>query len=77
MTEQGSFMRYPENIPKEKLAVHASDEMLLFTMVLAFAIGVILTWLGIKGKQTWMMVWSLGLIIISTVTFFLIWLDWM
>ncbi|TNG00828.1 MAG: hypothetical protein EP297_03170 [Gammaproteobacteria bacterium] len=70
-------MRYPENIPKEQLTVHSSDEMLLFTMVLAFMIGIILTWLGIKVKQKWMMLWSVGLILLSVATFLLIWLDWM
>lgn len=58
-------MRYPENIPPEQLARHASDDMLLFTAVLAVLIGFILIWLGKKGKQTWMVAWSIGLIICS------------
>jgi len=58
-------MRYPENIPPDQLARHASDDMLLFTAVLAVLIGFILIWLGRKGKQTWMVAWSIGLIICS------------
>ena len=58
-------MRYRENIPPEKLASHASDDMLLFTAVLATLIGIGLIWLGKKGKQTWLIAWSIGLIICS------------
>jgi len=58
-------MRYPENIPPDQLARHASDDMLLFTAVLSVLIGFILIWLGRKGKQTWMVVWSIGLIVCS------------
>jgi len=58
--------RYKEGeIPKEQLAVHASDDMLLVTAVLGIFIGVVLTYLGRKGKQMWMWVWGLGLIICS------------
>ena len=58
-------MRYPEHIPPEQLTVHASDDMLLFTAALSILIGVILTWLGHKGRQLWMVTWSIGLIICS------------
>lgn len=54
-----------ENIPKEQLVYHSNDNMLLFTAVLATIIGLILTWLGKKGKQQWMVVWSIGLIFCS------------
>ena len=58
--------RYREGeIPKEQLAVHASDDMLLVTAVLGIFIGIVLTYLGRKGKQMWMWVWGLGLIICS------------
>jgi hypothetical protein len=53
------------DIPKEQLAVHASDDMLLLTAVLGFLIGIVLTYMGRKGKQMWMWVWGLGLIICS------------
>ena len=58
-------MRYSDDIPREQLAMHASDNMLLFTAVLAVVIGIILVILGRKGKQLWMVVWSIGLIICS------------
>lgn len=58
-------MRYSENIPAEQLTVNASDNMLLFTAVLAILIGIILTYLGHKGRQLWMVTWSIGLIICS------------
>jgi hypothetical protein len=58
-------VRFPEVIPAERLAAHSSDNMLLFTAVLAVFIGIILFLLGRHGKQLWMMVWSIGLIICS------------
>jgi hypothetical protein len=58
-------MRYQENIPPEQLTLHASDDMLLFTAVLSILIGSILIYLGHKGRQLWMVTWSIGLIICS------------
>ena len=58
-------MRYSENIPPEQLTVNASDDMLLFTAALSILIGIILTYLGHKGRQLWMVSWSVGLIICS------------
>ena len=59
-------MRYREGeIPKEQLAVHASDDMLLLTAVMGVLIGLALTILGRKGKQMWMWVWGIGLILCS------------
>jgi len=59
-------MRYKEgDIPPEKMAVHASDDMLLLTAVLGFLIGIILTYLGRRGKQLWMFVWGIGLVLCS------------
>ncbi len=58
--------RYREGeIPKEQLAVHANDDMLLLTAVLGFLIGLTITYLGRKGKQMWMWVWGIGLILCS------------
>ena len=39
--------------------------MLLFTAALSILIGIILTYLGHKGRQLWMVSWSVGLIICS------------
>lgn len=59
-------MRYREGeIPKEQLAVHASDDMLLLTAVMGTLIGLVLTVLGRKGQQMWMWVWGIGLVFCS------------
>ena len=58
-------MRYSENIPAEQLTVNASDDMLFFTAALSILIGIILTYLGYRGRQLWMVTWSIGLIICS------------
>jgi len=60
-------MRYPDNIPAEQLTVNASDNMLLFTAALSIVIGAVLTYLGHKGRQLWMVTWSIGLIICSII----------
>ena len=58
-------MRYREEIPPELLTENLSSGMLLFTVSLAFVIGIILMWLGYKGKQMWLVFWSVGLIMAS------------
>lgn len=61
-------MRYKDGevlIPKEQMAVHSSDDMLMLTAILGFLIGLVLTFLGRKGKQIWMWVWGIGLAICS------------
>lgn len=58
--------RYKEGeIPKEQLAVHSSDDMLLLTSILGFLIGFVLFYLGRKGEQMWMWVWGIGLVVCS------------
>jgi hypothetical protein len=52
-------------IPPEMLSKNSHDDMLLFTAFLSVIIGSILIYLGIKGKQLWMIVWSIGLILMS------------
>ncbi|RBP53425.1 hypothetical protein [Arenicella xantha] len=59
-------MRYKEGeIPPEMMAVNASNDMLLLTSVLGVLIGIALTIMGRKGKQMWMYVWGIGLVICS------------
>ena len=41
--------------------------MLNFTVALGLVIGVILLWLGRKGRVMWLQVWSVGLILFSIV----------
>jgi hypothetical protein len=60
-------MRYKagEAIPKEHLASHASDDMLMLTAILGVLIGIAITVIGRKGKQMWMWVWGIGLVLVS------------
>ena len=60
-------MKYPENIPRDQLAKYASDDMLVFTAIISIFIGFALLYMGIKGKQLWMIPWSIGLVILSVV----------
>lgn len=55
----------PETIPKQQLAMHASDDMLLFTAVIAVVIGCALIWMGRRGRIMWLRVWGAGLIVMS------------
>jgi hypothetical protein len=60
-------MRYSEALVGEPLYSQSSGlhHMLLFTVVLAFFIGIILLWLGRRGRVMWLTVWSAGLILAS------------
>ncbi len=59
--------RYKEfDVPPEQLAANSSDDMLMLTAVLGIAIGVVLVILGRVGKQMWMWVWGIGLILSSS-----------
>lgn len=60
-------MRYKEDQTLEgyKLAQHSSDDMLLLTAVLGVLVGFALSYMGKRGKQLWMLVWGIGLILAS------------
>jgi len=58
-------MKYPEGMPSEQLSKYASDDMLIFTSFIAIFVGIALLTMGIKGKQWWMIPWSIGLMILS------------
>jgi len=59
-------MRYKEHeVPTEQLAANASDDMLFLTAIMGTVIGILLVFLGRKGKQMWMWVWGYGLIVCS------------
>jgi len=58
-------MRYRTEIPPEQMAANASNDMLLFTVVLSIFIGIILVWLGHKGRQLWLVFWSVGLLLVD------------
>ena len=70
-------MRYKvDEIPKEQLAYHASDNMLILTSVVGFFIGFVLFYLGRKGKQMYLWVWGIGLSIFSFYLGISIYFDW-
>ena len=64
-------MRYRrEDMPADP-SLATTDDIYLFTLVFSIIIGVLLTWLAIKGRQVWLAVWSAGLIVAAVST--LIW----
>ncbi len=70
-------MRYSEDsIPKEQMAEHASDDMLILTGIIGFFVGLALFYIGRKGKQMYLWVWGIGLVIFSIYLSLSIWLDW-
>ena len=50
------------------------SDLYLFTVVLGLFIGIVLTWLGVKGQQIWLTVWSAGLILASII--YIVWVVW-
>jgi len=60
-------MRYREDAALEPIYSQSSGLhfMLNFTVALALVIGVVLLWLGLKGRVLWLTVWSAGLIVAS------------
>ena len=60
-------MKYPIDLPEEQLSKYASDDMLIFTSFIAIFVGIALLYMGIKGRQLWMIPWSIGLMILSVV----------
>ena len=44
----------------------ATDDMLLLTVVIGLVVGIVLIWLARLGRQMWLMVWSVGLVLAST-----------
>lgn len=72
-------MRYKEEdfiIPEEQLASHASDDMLILTGIIGFFVGLVLVYIGRKGKQMYLWVWGAGLVVISVYLSISLWLDW-
>jgi len=59
-------MRYREGqeIP-DHIAPHIGDGSMAFASILGLFIGIILSILAKKGKQLWLLVWGIGLVIAS------------
>ena len=49
-----------------------TDDVLLLTVVISIIVGIVLIWLARLGKQMWLMVWSVGLVLVSIV--YIVWL---
>ncbi len=62
-------MRYPEGQEPNPLYPHSESmhNMLTLSMYLSIAIGLVLLFLGVRGKVLWLKVWSIGLIACSVV----------
>ena len=58
-------MRYRIDSTPASENMATTDDMYLLTVLLGLIIGVVLTALGIKGRQIWLVVCSVGLIIAS------------
>lgn len=58
-------MRYRVGEEAGHAALNATDHTLMLTAVLGLLIGVVLVWLGRKGRQFWLTSWSWGLIACS------------
>ncbi len=64
-------MRYEasEDLDLAQMEVYSQSDglhfMLNFTVVLALLIGMILWWLGRRGRVMWLQVWSIGLVVFS------------
>lgn len=43
----------------------ATDDMLLLTVVIGLVVGIVLIGLARLGRQMWLMVWSVGLVLAS------------
>ena len=67
-------MRYRIDEMPANEALATTEDMYLLTVVLGLFIGIVLTWLGFKGRQVWLIVWSIGLILASLV--YLGWTAW-
>jgi len=67
-------MRYREG-EELPLTQFASDDMLLLTAAMGIVIGIILASLGKFGKQLWMLVWGIGLVIVSIYLGISIWFE--
>jgi hypothetical protein len=65
-------MRYESTeaaLAADELPVYSQSDglhfMLNFTVALALILGVILMWLGRRGRILWLQVWSIGLVAFS------------
>ena len=58
-------MRFRNGENPELASYGSTPEWLWLTVVLSLLIGIVLAWASWKGRQRWLLVWSLGLILSS------------
>jgi len=58
-------MRYRVGEDAANAALNATDQSMVVTVVLSLFIGVVLVWMGHRGRQLWLACWSYGLILCS------------
>lgn len=58
-------MRYREGDIPEVIGPHVTDDSLLFSAVLGLLIGCACLYMGIRGRQVWLMIWGSGLVLAS------------
>ena len=63
--ERAEDMRYRVGEDAANAALTTTDHTLMLTAVLSLFIGIVLVWLGHKGRQLWLTCWSYGLIVCS------------
>ncbi len=69
-------MRYREGqAPSSEYPyTQGTHDALAFSMWLGIVVGIVLLWMGMRGRILWLIVWSIGLVILSI--FYLI-NDWL
>lgn len=58
-------MRYREGDTIDRLASHASDDMIIGTTIYGFILGIGFVYVGMRYKQRWLAFWGLGLSLAS------------
>ncbi len=48
-------------------AIHSQDNALVVTILISLLISVVLGYAAYRGKQSWLLIWSIGLFIASIV----------
>jgi len=67
-------MRYRIGESPELPGYGSSGDFITFTVALCVVIGVVLVWLGWRGRQWWLVSWNAGLVVASFAWF--VWTFW-
>ena len=64
-------MRYRAGEDPATASLISTDYMMILTALLSIAIGAVLVWMGVHGRQMWLRWWGGGLVVASVAT--LVW----